>query len=289
MAKAASVAVIWDFDSAIGQINATFPYNFNRRPLDEEVDCVGTLLALAQRLGTPMTFATVGAAAEDLPAPMGAADSIRSLWEQGHEIASHSWRHEWLPHLNRAQLRRSLLRSKAALEAIIGAAGTVTGFVPPFNRPMTWLRHGEVHPGDRWALPLGPASTFGGLLDEAAGAGYRWIRVGHNPRRRRGTWPEPIQQGTCVVIPHHHNGFDDEAIRVLDAGSRHDLVVISGHPGGLARGGNESLGNVTAFLEEVARRRDRAELEVSTVSQYLLRDRGGVPGVGGGNTATVTS
>ncbi len=162
------LSVVWDFDSAVGQVNSTFPYHFRPAPLDEELAAVADLRAVTARLGIAMTFATVGLAAEDVAQPFGAGDELRSLHGAGHEVASHSWRHEWLPHLTTQQLRRSLLRSKLALERCIGAPGAVVGFVPPFNRPMTWLARGEVHPGDRWAVVPGAGATLDSLVPTVA-------------------------------------------------------------------------------------------------------------------------
>lgn len=267
----AELAVVWDFDSATGQVNATYPYHFRRAPLDEELAAVAMLRSVADRLGIVMTFATVGVAAEDVPAPFGAHDELRSLFAGGHEIASHSWRHEWLPHLSGQQLRRSLLRSKLALEQIIGAPGAVTGFVPPFNRPMTWLARGNLHPGDRWAVPPGPGAVLDSLVPAVRRAGYRWIRAGYGRRlgRRVQTrlWEPEVVAG-CVVMPHHHNGFGRPAHDLLEeAGRGAARLVLSGHPAGLHRHGNEHVDLVVDLLEEAARRRDLGRLRIVTMGE----------------------
>jgi hypothetical protein len=274
----ASLAVVWDFDSAVGQVNATFPYHFRRAPLDEELEAVGELREVSRRLGIAMTFATVGLAAEHVPVPFAAHDELRALHRGGHEIASHAWRHEWLPHLTTQQLRRSLLRSKLALEKLIGAPRAVTGFVPPFNRPMTWVARGNVHPGDRWAVPPGAGATLDRLIPAVAGAGYGWIRAGYGRRFGRRVadrlWaPELV--GGCVNLPHHHNGFHDLAHDLLDeAVRRRRLLVLSGHPAGLFRHGNEHRELVVALLEEAARRRDEGSLVVRTMGEAARAFRG---------------
>lgn len=266
-----TLAVVWDFDSAAGQVNATFPYHFRRAPLEQELAAVGALREVAARLDFPMTFATVGLAAEDVPAPFSAHDELRALYDAGQEIASHAWRHEWLPHLTSQQLRRSLLRSKLALESIVGAPGAVTGFVPPFNRPMSWLARGNVHPGDRWAVPPGAGATLDSLIPAVGNAGYGWIRAGYGRRfgrtvRDRLWGPEMV--GGCVNLPHHFNGFDRAAHDLLDeAVQRGRLLVLSGHPAGLFRPGNENRDLVIGLLEVAARRRDAGELEIRTMGQ----------------------
>ncbi len=253
------LAIVWDFDSAQGQVGATYPYHYRRLPLEQELEGVAILRAQGARLGVPMTFATVGFAAEDVPAPFEAHDLIRGLHDDGHEIASHSWRHEWLPHLTTQQLRRSLVRSKVALERVTGEVGGVRGLVPPFNRPMTWLRHGIIRPGDRWAFPPGRGATNDGLLREASGAGYDWVRISLRPLvgRRPDPLRAPFREGGCTVVPHHYDGFDGKAGRLLDqAVDRRCLFVLTGHPSGLFRPGNEHLELVVGVLEDAARRRD---------------------------------
>ncbi len=268
----ATLSIVWDFDSAVGQVNASFPYHFRRAPLEEEIVAVGELREIAGRLGISMTFATVGLAAEEVPQPFSAQDELRALHTRGHELASHAWRHEWLPHLTTQQLRRSLLRSKLALEQRIGAPGAVTGFVPPFNRPMTWLRKGEIHPGDRWAVPPGAGAVLDTLIPAVSRAGYGWIRAGYGrkfgrPAKDRLWEPEELQG--CVNMPHHHNGFDELAYDLLDeAVDRRRLLVLSGHPAGLFRHGNEHRALVTSFLEHAAARRDRGELSIVTMGEY---------------------
>jgi len=277
----AALAVVWDFDTAVGQVNATYPYHFRPAPLEEELAAVAELEQVSVRLGLTMTFATVGLAAEDLDGPFGAGDELRNVHAAGHEVASHSWRHEWLPHLTTQQVRRSLVRSKLALERRIGAPRAVEGFVPPFNRPMTWLARGEVHPGDRWAVPPAAGATLDSLIPTVAGAGYRWIRAGYGRRwgRARGDrlWP-PEQVGGCTNLPLHHNGFDRPAHDLLDeALARRRLVVLGGHPAGLFRHGEEHRDLVVGLLEAAARRRDAGDLDVITMGQAAARARGGGP------------
>ena len=94
------------------------------------------LLALHARYEVPACFAVVGAAALPGTRPYHDPQQIRRIHAAGHEIASHSFRHEWLPGLDRDALRETLRRSKDALEQCIGAP--VTSFVPPFNQPFDY-------------------------------------------------------------------------------------------------------------------------------------------------------
>ena len=251
----ATLAVVWDFDSAQGQVAATFPYHEGAR------------------LGVPMTFATVGFAAEDVPEPFAAHGLLHDLHAAGHEVASHSWRHEWLPHLTTQQLRRSLVRSKVVLEHAAGEVGAVRGLVPPFNRPMSWLRHGIIRPGDRWAFPPGAAATIDGLLRTASGAGYEWIRLSIRPLISRGTDPlrAPFREGGITVVPHHCSGFDKRALALLDqAVERKAMLCVTGHPAGLFRPGNEHQDAVVGLLEQACRLRDQGKLRITTTAEAVL-------------------
>jgi hypothetical protein len=274
-AAVATLAVTWDFDTAQGQVGATFPYHFRSLPLHQELEAVALLREHGARLGVRMTFATVGFAAEDVPEPFAARALLRDLHLDGHEVASHSWRHEWLPHLTTRQLRRSLVRSKVVLEDATGAVGAVRGFVPPFNRPMTWLRHGIVRFGDRWAFPPAAGATNDGLLRTAARAGYEWVRVAYRPHLRRRADPlcPPFAANGLTVVPHHHNGFDGDAHRLLDLAVEHrTLFVLTGHPAGLYRPAEEHVDLVVALLERAARLRDDGRLRITTTADAVLDD-----------------
>ena len=128
-------------------------------------------------------------------------------------------------------------RSKVVLEKAAGEVGCVRGLVPPFNRPMTWLRHGIVRPGDRPAFPPGAAATNDGLLRAAAGAGYEWVRVSMRPLVSRSKDPlrAPFREGGVTVVPHHYDGFDAKADRLLDLAVERGATFVLTLPGDVAR------------------------------------------------------
>lgn len=224
-----------------------------------------------------MTFACVGFSGEPGVFPYHVPDQIRRIAGAGHEIASHSWKHEWFPFLLPDQASLSLERSKLALETCIGKPGAVRGFVPPFSRPMTWYARGAISLGDRshhlWSTGL----DLGRLVRKAGIAGYGWCRVsyrtiGDRVLRRRPNWigrPWTIAHGV-VCVPHNHTGFDQDAEALLRAAvaTRCPLVVV-GHPSGLTRHGSENAENLGRFLTLAASCRERGELEIRTVSRYI--------------------
>ena len=90
---AGKLIIIWDYDSALGQINSTMPYNFDFKHIYEEIENVEYILQNAKEKNIKMTFACLGFAAEESVYPFGNAAQIKKISGEGHEIASHSWRH----------------------------------------------------------------------------------------------------------------------------------------------------------------------------------------------------
>jgi len=272
----AKVAIVWDFDAAAGQLNATFPYRWREETLFEELDCVREILRLAASHHLPMTFAITGFAAEEGVHPYHVPDLVREIARQGHEVASHSWRHEWLPSLTGEQLRRSLVRSKEALERCAGE-GAVVGFVPPFNRPMTWIARGAVSFGDRPSVPFGPGADMGFLLRHIRSAGFRWCRVSsRSPIARRRRAPVPSARWPCrcgvTCVPHAYCGFDSGARElVLKARASGAAVVLSGHPRALTFGRSESRGELAELCDLLAALRDQGEIGVARVADLAGR------------------
>lgn len=60
-----TLLIIWDYDTALGQINSTMPYNFSYKPIYEEIENVEYILEQAGHFGIGMTFACVGFVAEE--------------------------------------------------------------------------------------------------------------------------------------------------------------------------------------------------------------------------------
>ena len=278
MSSGPSLLIIWDFDTAIGQVNATYPYNFHEEVLFEEVENVERLLTMATSAGVRMTFACVGFAAEPGVFPYHAPELIRRIAAAGHEIASHSWRHEWIPQLEREQVRRTLDRSKSALEKCLGAPGAVRGFVPPFSRPMSWYRKGAVSLGDRGVGPLGTAMDIGGLCRALRASGYAWCRVAYRSLVQRftgrGTRPflgARVERSSGIAcIPQHHTGFDARALELVDdAIADGQSLVLNAHPSGLTRKGAESFEALEAFLERILALESAGRIRTRSVGEHL--------------------
>lgn len=281
MSGAPSVIVIWDYDTAIGQVNATYPYNFHEEVLLEEIANVDRLLEFAAARGVRMTFACVGFAAEPGHFPYHVPEQLRRIHAAGHEIASHSWRHEWFPALAREQVKRSLARSKLALESCIGAPGAVTGFVPPFSRPMTWYRKGSISLGDRSLDPFRSGANIGSLCCAAADAGYTWCRVSYHAWSQRvglSRWRPLIGERAeraagVACIPLHYAGFDQPAHDLLDlALAQRRSMVLAGHPSRITSGKEEDLSHLASLLDRIAELQQRGLIHLRTMSGHLQQE-----------------
>lgn len=270
--------LIWDFDTGIGQINASYPYNFRQEPILREIKNVEIILQTAVDYNVKMTFACVGIAAEPGPFPYHLPDLIRQIYEEGHEIASHSWKHEWFPFLEAEQIRRSLRRSKKILEECIGIKGSVQGFVPPFNRPMSWYRKLAVSLGDRVWGPWYPGADIGNMLIFLREAGYKWSRLSYRSlsdrlkkviARSEPKWKNCEYTKGITIIPHHYCGFDVEADLLVDYAIKYNkAIVISGHPGALSRRGREHADHFKDFIKKVSNHQEKGKLSILTVQQY---------------------
>jgi hypothetical protein len=273
-----SALIVWDYDAAIGQVNASYPYNFHEENILEEIENVDGLLELAAERGVRMTFACVGFAAEPGHFPYHVPDQLRRIRAASHEIASHSWRHEWFPFLEREQVRRSLARSKEALERCLGEPGAVCGFVPPFSRPMTWYRKGAISVGDRALNPLRAAGNLGALCKQLRDTGYAWCRVSFRSLRDRvrgAQHPELIgkrldRSRGVACLPHHYTGFDRGALELLDrAATTQRSIVIVGHPSGLTRDKEESWSHLVPFFERLGALQSAGRIRSRTVAEHI--------------------
>jgi peptidoglycan/xylan/chitin deacetylase (PgdA/CDA1 family) len=271
--------IIWDYDGAIGRINSSYPYKFDEGKLYREIENVEKILTLCDDFQLKMTFACVGFGAEPGQYPYHIPEQIKKIHALGHEIASHSWKHEWFPYLEKTQIQRSLARSKVALETCIGEEGAVSGFILPFSRPMSWYARGAFSLGDRVFGPWYPGADLGAILKFIHQAGYRWSRIDYQPIWKklfcRVSQGQNLNQAwtsahgvTCV--PSHVFGFDAGAREWLTrVSTQGGSLVVSGHPAALDFGREESLENLNKFVKLAANFKAQGRLQFQTVSAFI--------------------
>src|ERR1035437_987735 len=96
MKKQNAFVIFWDYDTQWGGDRSRSPggpKNWGRLDFEN----TERLLELHAQFNIPACFAVVGAAALPGLRPYHDPDQIRRIHAAGHEIASHSFQHDWLP------------------------------------------------------------------------------------------------------------------------------------------------------------------------------------------------
>jgi len=87
--------------------------SWNQTPTRVEAN-VDRILEMFDQQGVKATFFTLGWIAERHP------QMVKTIAEQGHEIASHGWSHVRVTQQNREQFRDDVVRTKGELESLTG-------------------------------------------------------------------------------------------------------------------------------------------------------------------------
>lgn len=253
------IVLIWDFDGPIGQVNATLPYKFSHDVMIEELVQVRYALKKLKEFNVKSCFAITGFSAERGMEPFNFPALINDIQEHGHEIASHSWKHEWTPLFSEKQIRLSFQRSKVALEQ----RQNVIGFVPPHNKPATWVRRGAYSLEDRGLWPLFKMGDLDNVFNLLRSTGYKWMRIAHNPLKyklgisKRSNTGRIYTYRGLLILENHYTGFDKKVCDIIES-SDNEHYIISAHPAMLAKDESkkESSIHFEAFLEQFSNRMD---------------------------------
>jgi peptidoglycan/xylan/chitin deacetylase (PgdA/CDA1 family) len=269
--RVGKLLLFWDYDTQWGADRSRLPGG-PKSWGHLEFRNTDRLLELLEKFQVRACFAVVGAAALAGDRPYHDPRQVRKIHAAGHEIGSHSHRHEWLPGLDRRRLYETLRSSKDALEQCIGAS--VTAFVPPWNQPFD-------HPaGLSFSLSerreaRDDRTDLRTLCETLLDAGYRFCRVAYRPflqraldrllRRRFDHLGrlESIAGITCARL-NTPGGFDGDTMRALERNARRrSLTVAYGHPHSLTLGSSQDERHFVPFLERVRELRSRGLLEVA--------------------------
>jgi hypothetical protein len=277
---AARLLFFWDYDTQWGADRSRTPGG-KKDWGHLEFANTEILLELLARYSVPSCFAVVGSAALPGSHPYHDPAQIRRIHEAGHEVGSHSHRHEWLPGLNNSQLRETLRSSKDALEQCIGAP--VSTFVPPWNQPFDYAAGLSFSLSERRGAGRDRVNV-GRLCNALRETGYRFCRVAYRPIYQRLAdrivRPRFFQLGrtesiggiTCVRVntPSGFGGLTRGSVmRCVERGA---LVVVWGHPHSLTLGKAQDQTWLLPFLEMIADLRDAGRLSI-----ILPRDLDGCP------------
>jgi hypothetical protein len=270
--------VFWDYDTQWGadrSRSGSGPQQWGHL----EFSCTDRLLQLHHDFQVPACFAVVGAAALRGTRPYHDPDQIRRISEAGHEVASHSFRHEWLPGLRTPELRETLARSKQALEDCIGQE--VITFVPPYNQPFHYLAKGSISLSETWKGGVWHVGVPR-LCAELRSQGYEFCRLSYRPfrtrlrewfKKRRVDEPSRVENiaGVSCVRLNTPGGFGEEATRMLERCAQEQaLAVVYGHPHSLVAQNSQNERHLVPFLERVRDLRTAGALDV-VLPRDLLR------------------
>lgn len=234
----AQLLIFWDYDTQWGadrSRSGSGPKSWG--PL--EFSNTERLLELHHQHDMPACFAVVGAAALPGQRPYQDPGQIRQLHAAGHEVASHSFKHDWLPGLSLKGVCQTVVDSKKALEDCIGAP--VTSFVPPYNQPFDYPQGWSFSWSERREAGRGHI-TLSQVCEVLGGAGYRFCRVAHRSlceraldwwRGQRHYLPQPlsnIQGMTCARL-NTPVGFTARTRAVIESQlDKGGVWVVYGHP-----------------------------------------------------------
>ncbi len=258
------ILLIWDFDGPIGQINATKPYRLKMTSILEEIEQVEWVLDYFKKYDVKCCFAITGFSAEKQGwYPYNFPDLVKKIYESGHEIASHSWKHEWIPTLSTFQLSNTLERSKLALENATEIIGSVKGFVPPHNKPSSWIRRSAFSLEDRYLYPFYRYGDLSNVLKLVAQKEYKWMRISLNPIYNRFGLSKNLLAGRVytykrlMLLENQHVGFGDDIQHYIEQ-TNLPTYTISAHPFMLTKSDDrhESKANLIRFIERFAGRED---------------------------------
>lgn len=277
----ATVTLFWDYDTQWGG-DRSRSAGGKKSWGHLEFENTERLLDIHARYDIPACFAVVGSVALPGERPYHDPDQIRRIHSAGHEVASHSHRHEWLPALRREALVETLRSSKDALEQCIGAP--VVTFVPPFNQPFDYPRGWSFSLSER--REAGRERTdLGRLCDVLGETGYRFCRVAYQPIHRRlyermtgrkSDRPAKLDviHGIICVRISTGAGFGPRALAVVNRCMQEGGIgVFYGHPHSLHEGNAQDEFWLAPFLKRVQQLRDQGRLRVALPGEFVHAKR----------------
>ncbi len=265
---AGTVVMFWDYDTQWGADRS----RSGRGPASwgpDEFTSTDELLELHAAYDVPACFAVVGAAAEKGDRPYHDPDQVRAIHGAGHEVASHAFRHEWLPGVGRAGLYDTLRQSRDVLEQCIGAR--VTTFVPPYNQPFDCPERLAISLSERRAVRR-DRIDLRRLCEALVETGYHLARVTYRALphqllqrvfRREIERPVSVQRlgGLRCLRLNTFGGFDGSNRAMLERCAREGgIAVVYGHPHSLHAGNSQDRRHLVPLLERIAELRSDGRL-----------------------------
>ena len=236
------------------------------------------LLDLHAEYAIPACFAVVGAAALPGSRPYQDPAQIRRIHAAGHEVASHSFRHDWLPGLFGESLMETLRASRDALEQCTGAP--VKTFVPPYNQPFDYPAGLSFSMSERREA-RGGRTDLRRLCDALGTTGYRFCRVAYRPlpqrlmefvktkRRDRPSRLETIGPVTCVRL-NSPGGFARPSAEIIErCAAEGGIAVVYGHPHSIHTGNAQDVSLLVPLMKLIRDFRERGTVRTALPRELL--------------------
>ena len=246
----------WDYDTQWGADRSRThggPKDWGKL----EFENTERLLEIHSEYNFPACFAVVGAAALPGKRPYHDPNQIRHIHEMGHEVASHSMYHEWLPGLGYPKLLRTLRESKDALEQCIG--NPIVSFVPPYNQPFDYLSKWSFSLSERREVSV-DRIDIQRLCEALHESGYLFSRISYSTLSERffttvlrkkhdcSSKTEIIRNVTCIKLS-TPAGFRGEVINKVEHSAHSGgFVVVYGHPHSLHSGNSQDERYLILFM-----------------------------------------
>jgi len=278
------IAISFDYDSPIG-----YRESFAKTHYDPSSDLNGTeaLLKVLTAHGVKTTFAVVGKVALPGNPPDHCQDQLREILAAGHEIASHSMFHRFLPPMRDGEFMEDARASKQALETCIGQP--IRGFIPPFNRPSHFPQKGAFSFSELLGLQgRGRGRQSVATLFTTLGhLGFGWCRISYQNSfenlagkfglRPRSVPTQPFVFRGLVAVPLHVTGFGETATAVVRRHLSNDvLIALYAHPNqALDRTipNDEAADLLDRFLGTFEKERQQGILQFQTMAEVEAATR----------------
>jgi peptidoglycan/xylan/chitin deacetylase (PgdA/CDA1 family) len=269
------LAISFDYDSPEGYRNS---FGMQGWRSDADQEGADVLLRVLKDHGASATFGVVGRVALEGEPPEHCPEQVCRIHHDGHEVASHSMFHRFLPPMRRGELLEDASTSRKVLEYRIDAP--VRGFIPPFNRPMHFPQRRAFSVSEVFGLHGRGRGrqSLGSMLRVLAQAGYGWSRVSFEDKlatllrraglRREAAPPQPFLFDNIVAIPLHSTGFGEASTALVRQYLRTDLTLaIYGHPNQALEPNDQSAEKLARFLDTFDRERAEGLLHLHTMAQ----------------------
>jgi peptidoglycan/xylan/chitin deacetylase (PgdA/CDA1 family) len=271
-----TVVIFWDYDTQWGADRSRSPGGPKQWGMLDFLE-TERLLDIHAEYDIPACFAVVGSACLPGSRPYHDPAQIALIHKAGHEVASHSHRHEWLPGLAPEELRETLVSSKSAIEQCIQAP--VTTFVPPYNQPFDCPARFSFSLSERRLVRRDRVDLFR-LCSALRDAGYGLCRVAYRSlperilerftgsRRYSDSRLERMAGLPCLRI-NTVGGFKGAEQLLKRPARRNGVLVVYGHPHSLRSGNSQDESWLRPFLAAVRALRDAGQIATALPRDLL--------------------